>query len=213
MRRPSPRDFTSPRRLWMAAFALVLAVSVATPDALATPKDAETFVRERGAAAIGVLSMTGLNDRQYLREFETFVEAAFDVPAMAQFALGTYWRVATADQREEYVHLYKQYLVGTYARRFKQYAGEKFEVTGARPINGAENLVQSRIMRPAAAPIAIEWHVREQAGQQKVVDIVIEGLRLGVTLRDEFSGVIRAGGNSLDALFRALRERNATFAI
>ena len=47
--------------------------------------------------------------------------------------------------------------------------------------------------------------------QPKVVDMIIEGLRLGVTLRDEFSGVIQSGG--LDALFKALRERNAKFAL
>ena len=107
--------------------------------------------------------------------------------------------------------LYKDYFVGTYAARFRTFSGENFDVLGARAINETESLVQSRIVRPGnQAPINVEWHVRENS-QPKVVDMIIEGLRLGVTLRDEFSGVIQSGG--LDALFKALRESNAKFAL
>ena len=130
---------------------------------------------------------------------------------MAQFALGVYWRQANEAQRAEYLKLYRDYFVGTYAARFRTFSGENFEVMGARAINETESLVQSRIVRPGnQAPINVDWHVRENSSP-KVVDMIIEGLRLGVTLRDEFSGVIQSGG--LEVLFRALRERNAKFAL
>lgn len=178
--------------------------------ALAAPKDAENFVRERGAEAIAVLNKPGLTDQEYAKEFLAFVDRSFDVPAMAQFALGVYWRQATAPQREEFVKLYKVYFINTYSQRFRTFSGERFDVLGVRPVNGTENLVQSRIVRPAAAqPITIEWHVREQGGQQRVVDLIIEGLRLGITLRDEFSALVQRGG--LDNLLKALRDKNLTF--
>lgn len=193
----------------VAAMATALFLSVAPAEA--GTREAEAFVRQRGADAIKVLSTPGINDQQYLREFNDFVDKSFDVPAMAQFALGVYWRQANEQQRAEYVKLYKDYFVGTYAARFRTFSGENFDVLGARAINETESLVQSRIVRPGnQAPINVEWHVRENS-QPKVVDMIIEGLRLGVTLRDEFSGVIQSGG--LDALFKALRERNAKFAL
>lgn len=195
---------------WIAGAAAV-ALFLSTVSAQAGTREAEAFVKQRGADAIKVLSTPGLTDQQYMREFNDFVDKSFDVPAMAQFALGVYWRQANEQQRTEYLKLYRDYFVGTYAARFRTFSGEAFEVTGTRAINETESLVQSRIVRPGnQAPINVDWHVRENSAP-KVVDMIIEGLRLGVTLRDEFSGVIQSGG--LDALFRALRERNAKFAL
>lgn len=195
---------------WIAGAAAV-ALFLSTVSAQAGTREAEAFVKQRGADAIKVLSTPGLTDQQYMREFNDFVDKSFDVPAMAQFALGVYLRQANEQQRTEYLKLYRDYFVGTYAARFRTFSGEAFEVTGTRAINETESLVQSRIVRPGnQAPINVDWHVRENSAP-KVVDMIIEGLRLGVTLRDEFSGVIQSGG--LDALFRALRERNAKFAL
>ena len=198
-----------PARL-LAAAAVVASLGLTSFQALAAPKDAENFVRERGAEAIAVLSRPGLTDQEYAREFVAFVDRSFDVPAMAQFALGIYWRQATAPQREEFTKLYKDYFINTYSMRFRQFSGERFDVLGVRAVNTTENMVQSRIVRPAQAqPINIDWHVREAAGQQRVVDLIIEGLRLGITLRDEFTAVVQQGG--LDALFKALRDKNLAF--
>jgi phospholipid transport system substrate-binding protein len=198
-----------PERFVLAA-ALVASLGLAGGAAVAAPKDAENFVRERGAEAIAVLSKPGLTDQQYAQEFVAFVDRSFDVPAMAQFALGLYWRQTSEAQRAEFVKLYKEYFVNTYSQRFRQFSGERFDVLGVRTVNGTENLVQSRIVRPAAAaPINIEWHVREQAGQQRVVDLIIEGLRLGITMRDEFGAIAQRGG--LDAVFTALRDKNRAF--
>ena len=202
-----------PARLLAAAAvaaSLTLILGFTSIDALAAPKDAENFVRERGAEAIAVLSKPGLTDQEYAREFVAFVDRSFDAPAMAQFALGIYWRQANETQRAEFVKLYRDYFINTYSQRFRQFSGERFDVLGVRAVNATENLVQSRIVRPAQAqPISIEWHVREAAGQQRVVDLIIEGLRLGITLRDEFSAIVQQGG--LDGLFKALRDKNLTF--
>lgn len=198
------------RRVGLAVAAALTALSIAGGPALAAPKDAENFVRDRVTEAISVLSKPGLSDQLFLREFNSFIDKSFDVPAMAQFALGVHWRAATPEQREEYVKLFKGYFVGTYAPRFRQYTGEQFTILGTRLVNATETLVQTRIVRPNnAQPINIEWHVREQGSDAKVVDLIIEGLRLGVTLRAEFSGVIKSGGG-LDALFKALRDKNLT---
>ena len=198
-----------PARLF-AAVALLASLGLTSTGAFAAPKDAENFVRERGAEAITVLSKPGLTDQEYAREFVAFVDRSFDAPAMAQFALGIYWRQATEAQRAEFVKLYRDYFINTYSQRFRRFSGERFDVLGVRAVNATENLVQSRIVHSAQAqPINIEWHVREAAGQQRVVDLIIEGLRLGITLRDEFSAIVRQGG--LDGLFKALRDKNLTF--
>lgn len=211
MQNVSKIDFGRSRCRFAGLGVLATALFLLVAPAEAGTREAEAFVKERGADAIKVLSTRGLTEQRYVREFYDFVDKSFDVPAMAQFALGVHWRQATEQQRAEYVTLYKDYFVGTYAARFRTFSGENFEVTGARAINDTESLVQSRIIRPGnQAPITVEWHVREQ-NSPKVVDMTIEGLRLGVTLRDEFAGVIQSGG--LDALFKALRERNAKFGI
>ena len=57
----------------------------------------------------------------------------FDVPGIAKFALGRYWRTLTPEQQTEYTGLFEQMVVKTYADRFSDYNGEQFKVTGSRP--------------------------------------------------------------------------------
>ena len=115
---------------WLAGVAaLATALFLSVAPAQAGTKEAEAFVRQRGADAIKVLSTPGLTDQQYIKEFYDFVDRSFDVPAMAQFALGVYWRQANEAQRAEYLKLYRDYFVGTYAARFRTFSGENFEVS------------------------------------------------------------------------------------
>ena len=187
----------------------VLALGLWAGAAPADERDAEAFVRAKGDEAIAIVSNGALSAGQFKAEFRRFVSDGFDVPVIGRFALGPYWRAASDAQKEAYQAAFFDYIVDTYAARFQQYTGETFAVGSGRAINDAEALVSSQIVRPAATNINIEWHVRFANGEYRIVDIIIEGLRLGLTLREQFSSVIRAGGGDLDVLIDNLRTRNA----
>jgi phospholipid transport system substrate-binding protein len=195
-------------RLWAAPLAGAMLAAALHAPAAADAAGAEAFVRTLADDAISILNDPELTEEQLITEFRIFVENGFDVPVVGRFALGPYWRAADEAQRAEYLVVFFDYIVDTYAARFSQYSGERFEVGGTREINEAETIVSSVIIRPQAENIAVDWHVRNSGGAYKIIDILFEGLRLGLTLRDEFSTVIRAGGGDLGVLIEDLRNRN-----
>jgi phospholipid transport system substrate-binding protein len=98
-------------------------------------------------------------------------------------------------------------IVETYARRFSEYSGQTFGITGARPEGERDVKVQSEIRRPDGPPVAVTWRVRDRGGSFEIVDVEVEGVSMGVTQRNEFSAVIQRNGGSIDALLDAMRQQ------
>ena len=186
---------------------LLTAMLVLGQPGIAVADSAENFVRGLADDVIFILRDTTITEDQFIAEFRSFIELGFDVPIVGRFALGPYWRTASEEQRQEYLTVFTDYIVNTYATRFRQYSGESFEVGGTREINDSETIVTSTIIRPKKEDISVDWHVRDNNGTYKIIDILFEGLRLGLSLRDEFSSVIRAGGGNLQVLIDDLRNR------
>lgn len=168
--------------------------------------EAQAAVRALGEDALSVLR-EGLNEQQLTERFRTMLNRGFDVPFIARFVLGRYWRVATPAQREEYVRLFEELIVQTYVDRFQTYSGETFEVQSARQ-EGRDIFVQSRIMRPGdAPPIKVDWRVRERDASYKIIDVVVEGVSMAITQRNEFASVIQRKGGRIEGLLEELREK------
>ena len=194
----------------LRALALAAAMVASTPALGAATDQALAFVKELGDEAVSVVSNPGLKPQEFEAAFRAFVAKGFDVETIGRFALGSYARTITPAQMAEYQRLFNDYMVHTYANRFRQYSGESFKVGVARAVATDEALVSSEIVRPnKQASIKVDWQVRVTAGKPKIIDIVFEGLRLSVTLRDEFAGVIRQGGGNFEALLKVLRDRAA----
>jgi phospholipid transport system substrate-binding protein len=183
---------------------LVLAVgSTATRAA----EDAAGFISDLGKRAVSVLTSNGSEgDRE--RQFRALFDEGFDVPAIARFALGPYWRTATDAQREEFTKLFESYVVHAYSVRFNQYAGQQLKVTGSRGDSDTTSLVSSQIDGAGGGPpIKVDWRVAKTDPGFKITDVIVEGVSMAVTQRQEFASVIQRGGGQLDALLKVLRER------
>ncbi len=83
------------------------------------------------------------------------------------------------------------------------------------PIGGARldadnaAVVDSQVVRGGSRPFGVEWHLRRNDGEWRVVDLVIEGISVAITQRSEFSSVINGHGGSIEGLLSALRQRTA----
>lgn len=187
-----------------AACCLMLAVS---PGRATEPAAAEAFIADLGQETVEVLSRPGLTYRQAVDEVRVIFNRSFDIPTIGRFVLGRHWRNATPAQQQEYLRLFEDMIVETYARRFYDYSGETLRVQGSRPEGDNDVLVQSQIVRPSGAPpVAVVWRVRERDGEHRIIDVVIEGVSMDVTQRDEFSAVIQRNGGNFDALLSSMTE-------
>jgi len=172
----------------------------------AAAADPDEFIRSMGQEAIDSLTGTKLSTEQRQAGFRKILHQAFDMRTIARFTLGRYWRKASKPEREEYVKLFETFIVQAYAARFEGYTGESFKVGKVHVINERDKLVVSSIIRPKGPPISINWRVRGN-NTLRIVDVVVEGISMGITQRDEFASVIRNSGGKVAGLLTALRKK------
>lgn len=171
--------------------------------------DPSRFISNLGNRALAVLG-PNINLGQRQKRFRSLFRDDFDVPAIARFVLGRYWRQATPAQRHEFVRLFEQYVVMAYSSRLGQYHGETLRVLGSRPISGGA-VVNSEIVRPSGAPpVKIEWRLNRSDDSFKITDVIVEGISMAITQRSEFASVIERHGGHVEGLLALLRQKIAS---
>lgn len=168
----------------------------------------ERLVKNMGEEAIKKLAGKKITDKQREAHMRALLDRYFDITAIGRFALGRNWRKADKKQQKEYLKLFKDMVVSTYASRFREYSGEKFEVIGSKTLSKRDVMVNSKIIPKEGPELAIDWRVRKKSSKKyKVIDIIIEGVSMGVTQRSEFASIIQHGGGKIDSLLDELRNK------
>jgi phospholipid transport system substrate-binding protein len=196
------------RRSLLAA-AFLLSAGAAAPVMAAV--DPAAFINDLGNEALAALSPAA-SPQQRVVAFRALFRRDFDVSQIARFVLGPYWRVATPEQRQEFLRLFTNYIALAYSTRLSQYSGERLIVTGWQPLPGGA-VVSSQVARPGGGPpIRIDWRVTDYGGSYKINDVVVDGVSMAITERSEFASVIQRNGGNLQALLAALRAKTAGVA-
>lgn len=169
---------------------------------------AQSFIKNLSETALMSLTGEGITRDQREKRIREILNNNFDVKTIARFALGTHWRTITDVQKQEYLRLFENMIVVTYTSRFEDYSGQKLEVGNAVKAGKRDVLVSTRIVEDGAPPLNIDWRVRKRKAGLRIIDVVVEGISMGVTQRSDFSAVIQRGGESIDSLLEMLRKRN-----
>ncbi|MDD3371634.1 MAG: ABC transporter substrate-binding protein [Alphaproteobacteria bacterium] len=198
---------------------LSLALSIPLPALSATARGSRThelaiqtpegkFVQGLGDKAIKIVADKQLTPEKRSEEFSKLLGEDFDLKTIGRFVIGRTWKVATPEQQIEYMDLFKQLVINTYGSRMTLYTGEGFEVIGTRPESEIDTVVLSQITHPdGSKATAIDWRVREREGKLGVVDVVVEGVSLSVTQKQEYASVIQNNGGRIEGLLKVMREQ------
>ncbi len=191
------------------AFAIVLMLVAAPVAARADASEPEKFIHALADRALGLVTDKASSMAERRSRFEELLTETFDMEGIGRFLLGRYWRLATPEEREAYLKAFKDSIVYTYAARFDEYSGQKLAIDGSRE-DGQFTLVSSRIVDPkGGADVKLEWRLIREGDKYKVVDVVIEGVSMSVTQRQEYASVIQSNGGEVKALIKALNDRMA----
>lgn len=195
------RSLRSP--LLIAALFLGAIFSAAAPRvAAAQDQGAAAFIQYHGAQALQQLAGPA---QQRVAYFRQLFAANFDLPEISRFVLGPYGRMLAPQQQQEFATLFQDYIARS-SVRLAPYAGAQFRVTGERPYGGA-TVVTSQAFSPGSnQAIGIDWQVVNQAGRYLVTDVVVGGVSMKVSLRDEFATIIQRNGGRPEALLAVLRQ-------
>jgi phospholipid transport system substrate-binding protein len=195
------------------AVALVIFFGGSRVAGATTASDPSDFVRAFGDRVIAVEADPALSPEQRQATLAQVLAEGIDSHTIGRFVLGKHGRVASTAEQAEFDRLFASSIVATYSRHLGSYAGETLEVGGTKVLDAGGVIVSSRVVRPDGPPVAVEWRLKGEAGTWRIVDVVIEGVSLALTLRSEYSAVIRASGGKVDGLLARLREQVSVGAI
>jgi len=201
---------TEIERRWFLIAGLALAGSVnvsLVARAQAAPGPAQ-FIEYLADKAVAALTDKGTPREERIRRFRVLLNDHFAVEIIARWVLGRPWATASAEERAEYLRLFEDLIVYSYVDRFTEYAGEKLEVSRTVTIDGGDTMVYSSIVRGnQPEPVEVDWRVRTRDGKFKIVDVMVKGISMGVTQRQEFASVFSRNNNSMSAFLSELRAR------
>ena len=130
----------------------------------------------------------------------------YDLPLMSRIAVGRSWEALSAPQRQSIVSAFTRMTTATYATRFDDFSGERFEVLQTIDQPNGDKLVKTRIVQSDGKPVALNYLVRNTGSDWRVIDIYLNGtISELASRRAEFGAILKSGGP--DALVASLNKQ------
>ncbi len=203
--------FTPPmtprRKLLRLALALpLLAAAAPAPDAAA-------FIRAAGNELAAIVSHPA-SRTQRRAALGAFLDRVVDIPYVARFCLGRFWRRATPAQQANYLALFRDILVTSVLARVGAYrhpAANGFHVRILRPVpNGDVTDVTTEVVRPGSPAARVTWVVRQEPAGPRIIDLIAEGTSLRITVRADYTSFLDQHRGSIPTLLAAMARQAGT---
>ncbi len=149
------------------------------------------------------------NSAEYKSEKLTEIAlVTVDIKGVGLYTLGPYRKDLTEEQKKEYANLFKKYFLKTFVSRLTDYSEPKIDVISAEKKNEKYTIVSSILLATDKKPeVKIDWRVYTKNPNKPLIrDLIIEGLSLARTQKEEFSSIIESNDGDINALFNKLRE-------
>ena len=168
-------------------------------------------IRTMAREAMAVLSDSSLSAEQRAQGLRRLMAQAIDIPPIARFVLGRYWRAASERQREAYVEAYSGYILAAYTAKIGGGATalERFDVVKTQAHGTKDFLVYCIVARAGGKSTRAIWRLRQRDGRYRIIDLMVEGISMVQTQRQEFVSMMRAYDGDVDKLIATLKERTS----
>lgn len=194
---------------WTALLLLSLCLLLAAPAQ--ANDDPQALIKQASDQVLNALQMEGTALTQDTARLYALVDGVLanqmDFERMSRWALGKYWKSATAEQQARFVAEFRGLLVRTYATALASYSGQQviYHPLRATKVDN-EVVVRTEIQQPAGPPIAVHYSLYLRNGEWKTYDVLIDGISLVANYRATFSAEVRSSG--VEGLINILAARN-----
>ena len=170
-------------------------------------KSASEFITSLSNDASNILS-SKLSDDEKIIRLKEIGERSVDIKGVGFYTLGKYRNTLTDDQKKKYEELFKAYFLKSFSGRLVGYSDAKIAVISEEIKNEKYTIVYSKLIGTSERPeIKIDWRVYTKNPENPLVrDLVIEGLSLARTQKEEFNSIISNNDGSIEALFENLNK-------
>ena len=149
-----------------------------------------------------------LTKDERIEKLQEIAKDTVDINGIGFYTLGAYRKTISDDQLKQYKILFEQYFLKSFSSRLAEYSNPEIEVTSKKKLNENYTIVSSILVSTAKRPeIQIDWRVYTKNPEVPLIrDLIIEGLSLARTQREEFSSIIQSNDGDINALFVTLKK-------
>jgi phospholipid transport system substrate-binding protein len=170
--------------------------------------DPKNFINELVNDAITILSNKNISKEDKNKKIKTIALQNVDIEALGMYTLGQTRKSLDQTNLKKYKNLFEKYFLKSITSRLTDYSSKKFEVLGAEQKSETYTIVSSKISENSSSPeIKIDWRVYTKDPTKPLIrDLVVEGLSLAKTQKEEFASILNSNSNDINILFGKLEE-------
>ena len=185
----------------------VFIISISPNKSSAYSSDPEQFISEIVDEAKEILVETNSQEFKTNKLSEIALKTV-DIKGIGYYTLGNYRKELTDEQKEKYSVLFEKYFLKSFTSRLTDYSDPKIDVLSAEVLNPKYTIVKSLLLATDKKPeVKIEWRVYTKNPDKPLIrDLIIEGLSLARTQKEEFASVIESNNGDITKLFITLEE-------
>ena len=170
-------------------------------------KDPSEFISEVTTSASNILKQN-ITNQEKAEMLIQIAEESVDIDGIGLYSLGNFRKTVSEQQLNEYQNIFRQYFLKSFSSRLSQYADPTINVLSQNIVNDKYTIVSSILVETSERPeIKIDWRVYTLDPEKPLIrDLIIEGLSLARTQKEEFNSVIQGADGDVNALFANLRD-------
>ena len=167
----------------------------------------DVFVQSTVNRASQTLSKD-ISRKEKMLELQELAKDTVDIKGIGFYTLGKYRKEITPDQKNQYSILFESYFLKSFSSRLAEYSNPKINVTSKEKKNENYTIVSSILVATNDRPeVKIDWRIYTKNPDKPLIrDLIIEGLSLARTQKEEFSSIIKSNDNNISALFQSLEK-------
>ncbi len=186
------------------SFVLIILLSIFSSN-ISFAKDPSSLIIEIVDEAASILSSTkSVNVK--IETLNDIAERSVDIDGIGMYTLGKYRKTLDDDQKAKYRKLFRLYFLKSFSSRLVDYTNPKIQVSSQKKINEKYTIVNSTLEATSKRPeVKIDWRVYTKNPDKPLIrDLIVEGLSLARTQKEEFNSVIQNNDGDIQALFKTL---------
>ena len=167
----------------------------------------EIFVQSTVNRASKILS-ENISKEKKMDELKIIAKETVDIRGIGFYTLGSVRKTLNDDQKKRYAILFEEYFLKSFSSRLAEYTNPEIDVQSKEILSENYTIVNSLLKGTAERPeVKIDWRIYTKNPENPLIrDLIIEGLSLARTQKEEFSSILNSNDNDINALFRTLEE-------
>ena len=169
--------------------------------------EADVFVQSTVNRASKILS-ENLSKDEKIDKLKIIAEETVDIRGIGFYTLGSIRKNLDDNQKKKYSKLFREYFLKSFSSRLSEYTNPEINVLSKEVLSENYTIVNSLLKGTSERPeVKIDWRVYTKNPENPLIrDLIIEGLSLARTQKEEFASILNSNDNKIDALFKTLEE-------